>query len=261
MSGPSPTPRAEVTRTGAPTISITIPAYNEEVTLERVVREAQGAAAEHFGDDYEVLIVDDGSSDDTAAIADRLAATRTCASSTMAKPGFSGAMLSCLEQAVGDYVFLGPADGQADFGDIARFWELVDRFDLIFGCRVRREESPYRKGASTVWYAFIRALFGAPIPEFSSLFCFKREAVPAFPVRIRPDAANFLPVLYVTAVRSGTRVGTLELDPGPRRGGEAKGGRLGNAVRTVAEDITLAWRLRRQLGGGVGGMNASRRRA
>lgn len=256
MSGPSPTPRAEVTRTGAPSISITIPAYNEEVTLERVVREAQGAAAEHFGDDYEVLIVDDGSSDDTAAIADRLARdAHVRVFHHEQNLGFSGAMLSCLEQAVGDYVFLGPADGQADFGDIARFWELVDRFDLIFGCRVRREESPYRKGASTVWYAFIRALFGAPIPEFSSLFCFKREAVPAFPVRIRPDAANFLPVLYVTAVRSGTRVGTLELDPGPRRGGEAKGGRLGNAVRTVAEDITLAWRLRRQL------MNASRRRA
>lgn len=243
---------AQITSARAVRISVTIPAYNEEVTLEGVVREAQQAAAGQFGGDYEVLIVDDGSTDETPAIADRLA-REDAHVRVFHHPqnlGFSGAMLSCMEQAAGDYVFLGPADGQADYPAIARFWELVDRFDLIFGCRVRREEGGYRKGASTIWYAFIRALFGAAIPEFSSLFCFKREAIPPFPVRIRPDAANFLPVLYLTALRSGVRVGTLELDPRPRRGGEAKGGNLGNAARTVAEDVALAWRLRRQLRSG-----------
>ena len=226
-------------------LSITIPAYNEEVTLEGAVLDALGTAAD-VDQDSEVLIVDDGSTDGTAKIADRLAAEhpRVRVFRHESNRGFSGAMRSCMDEAAGDYVFLGPADGQARYEELDRFWPMRDRYDLIFSYRVARGDDARRKLSSTVWYAFLRILFGETIPEFSSTFLFRRDAIPEFPVNIRPDASNFLPILYLTAVRTGARVGTLGTVQHERVGGVAKGGSISNTARTVLEDLVLWWRLR-----------------
>jgi glycosyltransferase involved in cell wall biosynthesis len=226
-------------------LSITIPAYNEEATLEEIVEEALDAGAS-MSDDFEVLIVDDGSTDQTGRVADRLAGA--CGNVRVVhherNRGFTGAMRSCVEQAAGEYVFLGPADGQAEFNEIHRFWSLKDRYDLIFSNRIARDDSSRRKASSAVWYAFLRLLFGQRIPEFSSTFLFRRAAIPELPVKIRPDASNFLPILYVTSVRTGRRVGTLGTRQHERRGGIAKGGSVANTARTVIEDVKLWWCLR-----------------
>jgi glycosyltransferase involved in cell wall biosynthesis len=226
-------------------LSMTIPAYNEEATLEEIVAEALRAGAS-IDDAFEVLIVDDGSSDGTAEVADRLAATtpNVRVIHHERNRGFSGAMRSCVDQAIGEYVFLGPADGQAEFNEIRRFWEMKDDYDLIFSCRAGRSDSVRRKASSLVWYTFLRVLFGQAIPEFSSTFLFRRAAIPEFPVQIRPDASNFLPVLYLTGVSTGRRVGTLGTVQHHRRGGVAKGGSVTNTARTVVEDLALWWRLR-----------------
>src|SRR5580692_4365426 len=226
-------------------LSITIPAYNEESTLEEIVVEALAAGAA-ISSEFEVLIVDDGSTDITPSLADRLAATQPHVRVVhhQCNQGFTGAMQSCLEQAAGEYVFLGPADGQADFGDIRRFWDMRAEYDLIFSCRVARRDSRRRKIASTTWYTFLGVVFGRKIPQFAATFLFRRAAIPALPVRIRPDAANFLPVLFITACETGRRVCILGTTLHERRAGVAKGGSLTNAARTVIEDVWLWWQLR-----------------
>jgi glycosyltransferase involved in cell wall biosynthesis len=227
-----------------PLISFALPAFNEREMLEEVVNEALTAARQF--DSHEILIIDDGSTDGTGAIADRLAADHRSVRVVHhpVNRGFSGAMLSCVENARATFLFMGPADGQAQFDDVSRFWAMTDTHDLIFSNRVHRGDSARRKLASTVWYTMIRVLFGTEIPEFSSLFLFRRDAIPPLAAPIRPDASNFLPVLYLSAVRSGARVGTIGIDHGPRRGGTAKGGSVSNAIRTIAEDVKLSWRLR-----------------
>jgi glycosyltransferase involved in cell wall biosynthesis len=225
-----------------PRLSITIPAFDEEATLKAVVMEAlqSGAALEV---PFEVLIVDDGSRDGTGRIAAELAAgdERVRVVHHQRNRGFSGAMMSCLANASGDYVFLGPADGQATYDDLQRFWELTGSYELIFSYRVGREDSRLRKAGSALWFWALGVMFGERIPEFSSTFLFKREVAEAAQVEVRPDASNFLPVLYLAAVRDGVRVGTLGTVQTERRGGEPKGSSFRNTLRTLREDLAL-WR-------------------
>ncbi|HEV2945429.1 MAG TPA: glycosyltransferase family 2 protein [Solirubrobacteraceae bacterium] len=236
---------ASAERPSGPVVSLVIPAYNEEATLEEVVNEAINAASLVTAN-YEVVIVNDGSADRTGKIADRLASHHEAVRAVhhTSNRGFSGAMQSCIENAIGDYVFLGPADGQARYEDLVCFWELIDRYELIFSEQMERKDGLHRKLASAVFYTFFRVLFGERLPQFSATFLFRRDAIPQFPVAVRPDASNFLPVLYLTAISQGHRICVIATPSGPRRGGVAKGSSVSNAVRTMTEDVTLWWRLR-----------------
>jgi glycosyltransferase involved in cell wall biosynthesis len=229
----------------APEVSVVIPAYNEESTLEEVVAEATEAAA-LVARRYEVVMVNDGSVDRTGEIADQLASSHEAVRVVhhASNRGFSGSMQSCVENAAGDYVFLGPADGQARYGDLVRFWELTDRYDLIFSEREERQDGIHRKLASAMFYTFFRLLFGERLPQFSATFLFRRDAIPEFPVAVRPDASNFLLVLYLTAIWQGRRISFVATRCGPRRGGVAKGSSVTNMIRTMSEDIGLWWQLR-----------------
>ncbi len=229
----------------APEVSVVIPAYNEESTLEEVVTEAIEAAA-LVARRYEVVIVNDGSVDRTGEIADQLAGSHEEVRVVhhASNRGFSGSVQSCIENAAGDFVFLGPADGQARYGDLVRFWEFTDRYDLIFSEREERQDGIHRKLASAVFYTFFRALFGERLPQFSATFLFRRDAIPEFPVAVRPDASNFVPVLYLTALWQGRRIGIVASSCDPRRGGVAKGLSVSNAIRTMIEDVALWWQLR-----------------
>jgi glycosyltransferase involved in cell wall biosynthesis len=238
-----------------PRISVTIPAYNEETTLAEVVSEA-ALAAGRIVEDYEVLIVDDGSTDLTGKTADLLSEQdcRIRVVHHQRNRGFSGAIQSCVENAAGDYVFLGPADGQGRYEDLARFWELRDRQDLIFSERAEREDGIHRKLASAVFYTFFRSLFGIHLPQFSATFLFRRDAIPELPVAVRPDASNFLLVVYLMAVWEGRRIGFVTSVCRPRRGGEAKGSSVTNTIRTMTEDLALWWQLRIRHGRHVRGL-------
>ena len=246
MSSPPDIPPATARRRRPPLeISVVIPAFNEESTLEQVVIEAIEAAA-RVTRRYEVLVVDDGSTDRTGEIADRLSSRHEAVRVVhhASNRGFSGAMLSCLANAAGDHVFLGPADGQARYQDLVRFWQLTDRNDLIFSVREERQDGIHRKLASAVFYTYFHALFGVRLPQFSATFLFRRAAIPELPVAVRPDASNFLPVLYLTARSQGLRITFVPTRCGPRRGGVAKGSSVSNALRTMVEDLGLWWQLR-----------------
>jgi glycosyltransferase involved in cell wall biosynthesis len=229
----------------APSLSIALPAYNEESTLEATVREAV-AEGRALGDAFEVLIVDDGSTDDTPEVAARLAdeLDEVRVHRHAVNRGFAGAMRSCVGQSRGEYVFMAPSDGQGPLQDLRLFWALKDHYDLIFSSRLERSDSSRRRASSGLWYLFLRFLFAYQIPEFSALFLFRRDQMPSLPIAVREDGLNFLPLLYMTAMKRGKRVGVLGILEQPRRGGQAKGFDVALIARTIAEDFKIWWRVR-----------------
>src|SRR5262245_34519455 len=106
-----------------PGLSVFFPAYNDSGTIaSMVIRAVQ--AAEALTPDYEVIVVNDGSADATAAIADELARTypNVRAVHHPRNRGYGGALQTGFRSATKDLIFYTDGDGQYDPGELAALW-------------------------------------------------------------------------------------------------------------------------------------------
>lgn len=218
-----------------------MPAYDEAPNLAGVAAEALAALATS-GEDGELLIVDDGSSDGTGAIADDLAVRdpRVRVVHHARNLGFSGAMTTSLRQARGEWVFLVPADGQIDMRELIRFLAARADADIVVGVRRGRPERIGRVMLSRAFHRIAKTIFPLPLEEFSSIFLFRRNLVDAMPIRSRPRGATFLPEILYRANARQARFVELLIDPRPRRGGRAKGAQVSVMLLTLLELLRLA---------------------
>lgn len=223
-------------------VTLAIPAYDEEECLEGVVREARAALDALGHADSEILVVDDGSKDRTAAIALRLAAElpNVRVHRHAENRGFTGAMTTCFRESSGDWVFLASADGQTDMRELGRFLAHAGHADLVVGVRASRSEGAFRVVLSRGFHLIARILFALPQREFSSVFLFRRALLEAMPFRSRARSAALLPEILFRARTRGARCIQLEVNAPARRGGRAKGGQLSVALLTLAELTRVA---------------------
>jgi dolichol-phosphate mannosyltransferase len=166
-------------------LSIVIPAQNEEEDVaDTVIAIAQRLTADNVP--FEVIVVDDHSTDGTAAAVDRLAQARStvrCVANVRGR-GFGHAVQSGLDAFRGDAVCIVMADGSEDPSDIVAYWRALERgYDCAFGTR-------FTRGARVVGYplpklllnraanAFIAVLFGLRYNDVSNAFkCYRREVI------------------------------------------------------------------------------------
>lgn len=224
-------------------LTIAIPAYDEVANLGRAVEEARAAAALVAPGDAEILVVDDGSRDGTAAVADDLAArfadVRLVRHET--NRGFSGAMTTCFREARGDWVFLAPADGQTPMAELVGFFERIGDEDIVVGVRASARSELRRRVLSRGFHLLSRSLFSLPEREFSSAFLFRRSLLAAMRFRSRPRSAALLPEILFRARRRGARISVREIEQRARWSGRAKGGQLSVALLTLAELFRVAF--------------------
>ncbi len=227
-------------------VSFFFPAYNEEADVEAVVREALEVLP-RFADDLEIVIVDDGSTDRTGEIADRLAASDPRIRVVHHRPnrGYGGAIRSGLSSATRPYVFFTDGDRQFELVDLERLLPLLDRADVVVGFRAKRADGAKRRFIAWVYNALIRILFGAPFRDVDCAFkLFRRDVFQRVPLeRVRSNGAFFSPELLLVLRSAGVRIEQVAVRHFPRRHGEEKGATGRVVLRAMRDLLRLRLRL------------------
>jgi len=236
----------------AASVSCVIMAYNEEALLAEAVRDVHESLAA-FGDrEFEILIVDDGSTDRTPAIAAELAArypeVRVVTHPVNRGPG--SAQVTGFREAKHELLCYHPADQQVDFHEVARCLPLLDDpedpADLIIARRSARPGYTVARLASSYGYIFLaQRLFGLRrFKDFNFIYLYRRALLGG--MDFETESVFFTTEVLVKAVARGARVKEVTLTCLPRRAGVATCGRPAVIARTFADMMRFwaSWRLR-----------------
>jgi glycosyltransferase involved in cell wall biosynthesis len=227
-----------------PGISVFLPSHNEEANVERVVA---GYVREmpKIADDFEVIVVDDGSRDRTGQIAEGMAAAdpHVRVVHHEVNRGYGGAVISGIRAARMPYVLLSDGDGQFDPAEVARLAAYTPEYDVVVGFRARRADHLVRKLNGAAWTMLVRALLGITIGDIDCGFkLFKREFLDS--MELKAGGAMISTELMARLAGRGARVKEVEVTHLPRLAGEQSGANFRVVARAFKELFALYGDLR-----------------
>ena len=216
-----------------------VPMYNEaesiEVGVGLYLQEIQELRLS-----FEIILVDDGSQDDTGVRADKLAKKHSHIHVIHHKTnlGVGKAMLSGIKKATGEWVFVDPIDRPFHLSDIKSLLPVLPSCDILVLARTdRRANSIVRKLTSIVNYLLIRLLFGLPLKDFQFIQFYRRNLVSYIPVM---STDTFVPPeLLIRLHKKGARIKEVRGVFHPRRAGSSKYSSINRYIRTVREMLAF----------------------
>jgi glycosyltransferase involved in cell wall biosynthesis len=228
-------------------LSIFFPMWNEEDYVERAIAAARGICERMVADgtigDYELIIVDDKSTDRTAEIADKLAADdphiRVVHHAVNRKLG--GSIKSGFDTATGDLVLYSDADLPFDFEEVPRAIRLMRLYDadLVSAYRFDRTGEGYTRAIYTFFYnLFIRTMFGVKVRDINFAFKLLRRRV-LDNIELRSEGSFIDAELIIRALRSGFELQQFGVDYFPRTRGVSTLSSFGVIRTIVAEMVRL----------------------
>ncbi len=201
-------------------ISVVVPAYNESAVI-RILYDRVAAAAGSWGDEWELIVVDDGSSDSTFHLCTQIASTDPHLKilSFARNFGHQAAVTAGLAYASGDIVAVLDADLQDPPEQLLRFIDKCrEGYDVVYAVRTERKEGPFKRSAYFLYYRLLKMLAEIDIPLDSGDFCVLSRRV--------LDAMNALPERnrFVRGLRSwvGFRQVGLSYERQARLAGDVK---------------------------------------
>ncbi len=162
-----------------PSLSVFFPAYNDSGTIASMVIRAVQAASE-LTPDYEVIVVNDGSSDSTAEIADELARTydHVRVVHHPRNRGYGGALQSGIRAATKDLIFYTDGDAQYDPAEMAALWPaMADGVAVVNGYKISRSDPLHRIVIGRVYHHVVSVLFGLRLRDVDCDFRLMRRSI------------------------------------------------------------------------------------
>ncbi|MEO7021667.1 MAG: glycosyltransferase family 2 protein [Ktedonobacteraceae bacterium] len=227
-------------------LSVILPAHNEEVAIASTVNSVLEALA-MWMTDFEVIVVNDGSLDRTGAILDDLALTNTHVKVIHHErnQGYGAALVSGFEAGSKDLAFFMDSDGQFDIRDLERFFPLLAEYDAVLGYRIKRQDTWMRKLNAWGWKALVRAIFGVQVRDVDCAFklytaTFFREH------RLETRGAMINTEILYKFTRAGYTYTQLGVQHLPRNGGKATGAKPAVILRAFRELFSYAQKWHRE---------------
>ena len=204
---------------------IVVPAYNESENIRKLVDDWYPVIEKHDNNgESRLIIINDGSKDDTYEILQELAETRPCLKPrTNSNGGHGPTVLYGYQYAIehkADYIFQTDSDGQTDPEEFELFWILRNQYDASIGNRSDRQDGFSRKFVEATLLLIIRYMFGVKIPDSNAPFrLMKRELVERY-IHKMPENFNLPNVMLTTYfVYFHEKVKFLPITFKPRQGG------------------------------------------
>ena len=227
-----------------PSVSVVIPMYNEEAYVDRSVAAARGVL-EPMGCDWEIVIVDDASTDETARRAEAIAAAdpRVRVIHNAINRRLGGTLRAGFAAARKDLIFYTDADLPVDYGQLPRAVHLLEcqQADLLAGYRFDRTSEGLHRAVYTIGYhVLIRLLFGLRIRDVNFAFkLFRRSLLQT--IALKSEGSFIDAELLLRARKAGAVMIQMGLDYFPRTRGPSKLSSLG-VIAAILREMAGQWR-------------------
>lgn len=225
-------------------ISVFFPCYNEQENVRRTVENALDVL-EKLNADFEVIIVNDGSSDETGQIADEIAGRdgRVKVVHHKHNLGYGAALQSGFKTATKELVFYTDGDGQFDINEMPPLLSLMEQYDIVSCYRLNRRDPVIRKINGWCWTRLICLMFGLKIRDIDCAFkLYKREIFNK--IEMSSTGALIDAEILARAVRKGYHITQKGVHHYPRTAGVQSGASIRVILRAFKELFKLQSRIR-----------------
>lgn len=207
-------------------LSVVLPAYNEEQVIASTVEQVTHELA-NLARDFEVIVVNDGSTDRTGAV--------LCALQTLDRhirvlthtrnQGYGATLADGFAAATKELTFFMDSDGQFDIRELRRFLSLIDAYDAVIGYRVKRQDTWMRKLNAWGWKLVVRLALGVHVRDIDCAFkLLHTDFLQCHPLETRGAMLNTELLSRLKA--SGCTIREVGVRHLPRQGGRATGANL-----------------------------------
>jgi glycosyltransferase involved in cell wall biosynthesis len=224
-------------------LSVVVLAFNEVDNLRQALAELLAELA-RLGRRWELIIVDDGSSDGTSALADRLAEEQPGVRVVHhpSNLGLGGGYRTGFREARGEWLTFFPADAQFPASIIGLFWPHTPRADMVLGYLPKRDGDLVGRTLSLAERALYRLLFRS-FPRFQGIMLFRRKLLDEIPLVSEGRGWAVVMELILRASRGPYRLVSVPTELRPRLSGQSKV----NNVRGIVANLKQLWTLSRKL--------------
>ncbi len=221
-------------------LSVFFPFWNEEKNIENVVKKAI-PVAKKVASKWEIIMVDDGSSDNTLSIAQKLAKVNPNLTvvSHQRNRGYGAALKSGFEKAKYKYIVFNDGDGQFDFSQVSEFLDKIDKADMVIGYRKKRLDNPFRHLLMNMLKIWDFVFFGFYFRDIDCGFkLFRKEAIKKISP-LKSEGAMITTEILARAKKKKLKIIQVEVNHYPRVYGDQSGGNIRVIIRAVKESLLL----------------------
>jgi glycosyltransferase involved in cell wall biosynthesis len=233
------------TSPGADSLSVFFPCYNEQDNVRRV-HESAAKVLGHIGVDYEVILVDDGSTDQTPQIADAIADAdpRVKVVHHPANLGYGAAIQSGIRAATKTLVFFTDGDGQFDLNELPPLLPLMKEYDIVSCFRLNRQDGRLRKFNAWGWTSLVCLLFRMKFKDINCAFKLYRRRI-FDDMELRSNGALINAEILARATRRRYAITQVGVHHFPR----TRGRQTGAHPRVIFRAFRELVKLRQQING------------